>query len=246
MTHVPEAGKQSPLVRLTDVSKHYKNTKALDGIDLELHAGEAVGLLGPNGAGKTTLMRVILGLAKVSGGRATVFGSHPGSSAALARLGATIEGPAFVPALSGRDNLRVIALAKGVPDREIQRCLEIVDLTSAANRKFRTYSMGMKQRLALAQALLGNPEFIVLDEPMNGLDPRGIVEMRKLITELSEEGRTVLISSHQIHEIELVCSRVVVLDAGRVKADAPMSELAGQSLEKAFFNIVDSENPEGL
>ena len=240
MSRISETCSNGALVEMIGVSKQYKDVKALDQVDLQLRAGEIVGLLGPNGAGKTTLMRLILGLARPSEGRVTVFGNRPGDPVGLARLGATIEGPAFIPSMSGYDNLRLAALAKGVPQRDVQRCLEAVDLVSAAERKFRVYSMGMKQRLALAQALLGDPELIVVDEPMNGLDPRGVVEMRELLSDLARDGRSVLISSHQLHEIELVCPRVVVLDGGRVKADGSVAELADGNLERAFFNILES------
>ena len=244
MSGTSTARTNGALVELVGVSKQYRDVKALDRVDLVIGAGEIVGLLGPNGAGKTTLMRIILGLARPTEGRLTVFGRRPGDPAGLARLGATIEGPAFVPSMSGYDNLRLAALAKGAPEQEIRRCLEAVGLVAAAKRKFRVYSMGMKQRLALAQALLGDPELIVVDEPMNGLDPRGVVEMRELILQLARGGRSVLISSHQLHEIELVCPRVVVLDGGQVKADGPVAELAGDGLESAFFDILDSSVPE--
>lgn len=227
---------------LDHVSKRYKDVNALVDVSLTLPRGEVVGLLGPNGAGKTTLMRVMLGLVQPTSGSITVLGGHPGSRDALARIGASIEGPAFVPTISGRDNLRAAALAKGLGVDEVDQCLATVGLAAAGQRPFKVYSMGMKQRLALAQALLGDPELLIIDEPMNGLDPGGVVEMRALMADIAADGRTILVSSHQLREVEVICSRVVILNRGRIRASGTLEELGGSDLEAAFFSILEQDD----
>lgn len=234
---------ESPqIATLKHVTKRYKDVDALLGVSLTLPRGEVVGLLGPNGAGKTTLMRVMLGLVQPTSGSVSVLGGRPGSRSALARIGASIEGPAFVPVLSGRDNLRAAALAKGVGLAEVDRCLARVGLQSAARRPFKAYSMGMKQRLALAQAMLGDPELLIIDEPMNGLDPGGVVEMRALMAALAADGHTILVSSHQLREVEVICSRVIILNRGRIRASGTLEELGGDDLESAFFSILEHDD----
>lgn len=236
----------APLAQLSHITKRYKAVTALDDVTLTLPRGEIIGLLGPNGAGKTTLMRVMLGLIKATDGTVSVLDAKPGSQGLLSQIGSSIEGPAFVPSLSGRDNLRVSALAKGLDTEEVDRCITRVGLDpAAARRKFKTYSMGMKQRLALAQAILGSPELLIIDEPMNGLDPTGIVEMRSLMTGLAAEGHTILVSSHQLREVEVICNRVIILNRGRVRAFGTLEELGGEDLETTFFAILAKDAPAG-
>jgi len=233
-----------PVIHFDRVSKRYADAVALNDVSLSLTGGEVIGLLGPNGAGKTTLMRVILGLVQPTSGVATVLGGAPGSREVLERVGASIEAPAFIPSLSGRDNLIAAALAKGLDAKEVDRCLAAVSLENAGNRKFKVYSMGMKQRLALARALLGDPELLVIDEPMNGLDPLGVVEMRALIEELTSEGRTILISSHQLREVEVICTQIVILNRGRVRATGTLDEMGGNDLEATFFSLLADDDQE--
>ncbi len=202
---------------------------AVDDLDLRVRTGEVYGFLGPNGAGKTTTLRLLSGLIHPTSGSAIVAGAVPGSPASLARMGAMVETPAFYPYLSGRDNLRVVARYAGVPKSRIEPVLKLVDLTDRAKHKFKTYSTGMKQRLGVAAALLKGPDLLILDEPTSGLDPQGTIEMRALIKELKQGGRTVLLSSHLLNEVELTCDRVGVIAKGKLVAEGTVDELRARS-----------------
>jgi ABC-2 type transport system ATP-binding protein len=202
---------------------------AVNDLDLQVRTGEVYGFLGPNGAGKTTTLRLLSGLIHPTSGSAIVAGAVPGSPASLARLGAMVETPAFYPYLSGRDNLRVVARYAGVPKSRIDPVLKLVDLTDRARHKFKTYSTGMKQRLGVAAALLKGPDLLILDEPTSGLDPQGTIEMRALIKELKQGGRTVLLSSHLLNEVELTCDRVGVIAKGKLVAEGTVDELRARS-----------------
>jgi ABC-2 type transport system ATP-binding protein len=202
---------------------------AVAGIDLTVRRGEIYGFLGPNGAGKTTTLRMLVGLIRPTAGEARVLGRPPGAPDALARVGSIIEGPGFYPYLSGADNLRIVARYSGVGAGRIAPVLETVDLADRCDDKFSTYSMGMKQRLGVAAALLKDPELVILDEPTNGLDPAGMRDMRALITELGRQGRTVILSSHQLAEVQQLCDRVAVIDHGRLIAESTVDELRGES-----------------
>ncbi|HTE60937.1 MAG TPA: ATP-binding cassette domain-containing protein, partial [Solirubrobacteraceae bacterium] len=169
---------------------------AVDDLELRVRRGEVYGFLGPNGAGKTTTLRMLLGLVRPTSGTAAVLGAPPGSPEGLARIGALVEAPAFYPYLSGRDNLRVLAGYAGVPEDRVEAVLDEVRLSDRAADRSSTYSLGMKQRLGVAAALLKDPELLILDEPTNGLDPGGMAEMRAFIRSLGEGGRTVVLSSH--------------------------------------------------
>jgi ABC-2 type transport system ATP-binding protein len=201
---------------------------AVDRLDLCVRRGEIYGFLGPNGAGKTTTLRMLLGLIRPTAGMATVLGAAPGTPESLARIGAMIETPAFYPYLSGRDNLRVLALHAGVPESRIETALHEVELTDRAKDRFSTYSLGMKQRLGVAAALLKDPELLILDEPTNGLDPAGTVEMRTLIRGLGQGRRTVILSSHLMPEVEQICNRVGVIRHGTLVAEGTVNELRGR------------------
>ena len=217
------------LVETKDLTKRYgSRIVAVDGVNLMVQRGEVYSFLGPNGAGKTTTMRMLLGLIRPTSGAASVLGRAPGHPESLARVGALIESPAFYPYLSGRDNLRVMARYAGVPKKGIEAALETVDLAERARDKFSTYSLGMKQRLGVAAALLKDPELLILDEPTNGLDPAGMADMRALIRRLGSGERTVLLSSHQLGEVELICDRVGVISAGCLIAESTVEELRGK------------------
>jgi ABC-2 type transport system ATP-binding protein len=210
------------------LTKRYGNLAAVDGVDLTVRSGEVYGFLGPNGAGKTTTLRMVLGLIRPTAGSVHVLGRAPGPGR-LRGVGALIEGPAFYPYLSGLDNLRVLARYTRVPDARIAGVLEQVDLAGRAKDPYRTYSLGMKQRLGVAAALLKDPRLLVLDEPTNGLDPAGMAEMRTLIRRLGASGRTVLLSSHLLGEVEQICDRVGVISRGRIVAESTVAELRGES-----------------
>src|SRR2546421_8972076 len=218
--------KQSLAVETRGLTKRYSTgVLAVADLNLQVRTGEVYGFLGPNGAGKTTPLRMLSGLLRPTSGSATVAGGVPGSPGSLARMGAMVETPAFYPYLSGRDNLRVVARYAGVATSRIEPVLQLVDMTDRARHKFRTYSTGMKQRLGVAAALLKEPQLLILDEPTSGLDPQGTVEMRALIKDLRQGGRTVLLSSHLLNEVELTCDRVGVIAAGRLVAEGTVDEL---------------------
>jgi ABC-type multidrug transport system ATPase subunit len=217
------------VVETNDLGKRYgERIVAVDSLNLEVRRGEVYGFLGPNGAGKTTTLRMLLGLIRPTTGHALVLGAAPGTSEALVRLGALIETPTFYPYVSGRDNLRVLARYAGVPETRIATVLDEVDLTGRAGDRFRTYSLGMKQRLGIAAALLKDPELLILDEPTNGMDPVGIAEMRPFIRSLGRGERTVLLSSHLMSEVEQVADRVGVISRGRLVGEGTVDELRGR------------------
>jgi ABC-2 type transport system ATP-binding protein len=217
------------VIETRDLGKRYGDrVVAVDHLQLRVRHGEVYGFLGPNGAGKTTTLRMLLGLVRPSSGSALVLGAAPGSPQALAGIGALIETPAFYPFLSGRDNLRVLARHAGVPETRIASVLEEVELTKRAADRFQTYSLGMKQRLGIAAALLKDPELLILDEPTNGMDPAGMAEMRGFIRNLGRGRRTVLLSSHLMTEVEQICDRVGVISRGTLVSEGTVDELRGR------------------
>jgi ABC-type multidrug transport system ATPase subunit len=229
------------------LTKRYGDVNVVDGLDLSVERGELYGFLGPNGAGKTTTIRMALGLIVPSGGEVDLLGermSARGRPSSLARTGAMIEEPALYKFLSGRRNLEVFAKA-GVGRDDVRRrlgrideLLEIVGLTSAATKRVKAYSQGMRQRLGLAVAMLGAPEILVLDEPTNGLDPSGMREIRQLLQRLTVGGTTVFVSSHLLAEVEAMCDRVGVLSRGRLVAEGPPSVLRGAA-ERVRIDVDD-------
>jgi ABC-type multidrug transport system ATPase subunit len=217
------------IVETHSLTKRYgSGVLAVDSVDMSVRRGEVYGFLGPNGAGKTTTLRMLVGLIRPTSGAATVAGHTPGSPAGLARIGALIESPGFYPYLSGRENLKVVADMASVSSKRVGEVLDMVELTSRAGRKFGTYSTGMKQRLGVAGALLKDPELLILDEPSNGLDPQGMAEMRKLIKEIGQGDRTVLLSSHLLGEVEQICDRVGVINNGKLVTQSTVQELLGE------------------
>lgn len=212
------------------LTKRYGSNTAVDAVSFTIPPGTVTGLIGPNGAGKTTIMAMLLGLVQPTSGTASVFGApiaHRGDY--LGRVGALIEGPAFHPGVSGVDNLRSLAALSGDHDAaaEVTELLDVVGLTGRGDDRFGSYSLGMKQRLGIAAALLGDPDLVILDEPTNGLDPQGMQDIRNLIKRISGDGRTVLVSSHLLSELEQVCDWLVVLDRGGVVHLGTPESLAG-------------------
>jgi len=217
-----------PALKTNALSKVYGKRLAVDRLELEVEGGELFGFLGPNGAGKTTTIRMALGLIAPTAGKVEVLGKDVRShrSEVLPRVGALVESPALYSYLSGRDNLRAVGdLLGGVSEKRIDEVLEIVSLTGRDRDKVRTYSMGMKQRLGLGIALLNDPELLILDEPANGLDPAGIVEMRDLMRRLAAEGKTVFISSHVLSEVQQICTRVAIINHGKLVRVASVHDL---------------------
>ena len=223
-----------PAVATRALTKLYGEVAAVDRLDLAIQPGQVYGFLGPNGAGKTTTIRMLLGLVRPSEGAVEVLGEpvRPGGDVApLRRVGALVEEPAFYGYLSGAVNLDLFASAatpageRRARRRRVDDVLATVGLTHEAGKKVRAYSQGMRQRLGVARALLGGPELLVLDEPTNGLDPQGIAEMRTLLRRLADEGRTVVVSSHLLAEVEAGCDRVAVMSRGRLVAEGPPSTL---------------------
>lgn len=215
------------IVSTEKLTKRYGPRLAVDGVSLTVRSGEVYGFLGPNGAGKTTTLRMLLGLVRPTSGTASLLSHAPGSPDALRAVGSLVEEPGFYPYMSGRDNLRVLARYAQLDDVAAAAALEQVDLADRADDKFKSYSLGMKQRLGVAAALLGEPELLVLDEPTNGLDPAGMADMRDLIRTLAAGGQTVMLSSHLLGEVQEICDRVGVISSGRLITEDSVAELRG-------------------
>ena len=216
----------SHVIETNTLTKHYGDIVAVDGLSMSVPRGHVFGLLGPNGSGKTTTMSMLLGLVRPTSGGFSLFGSSDGLEQALHRVGAIIESPSFYPYLTGRQNLLNFQgiSGRGTSD-EIDSLLERVGLADRGDHRFRTYSLGMKQRLGLAYSLLGDPELLFLDEPTNGMDPAGMADVRDLIRSLGTGGRTVLLSSHLLHEVEQVCDSVAILSKGKLIAQGDVADL---------------------
>ena len=219
--------------------KRFKEVQAVDGVDLTVHAGERVGLLGPNGAGKTTTLRMLLGLVTPTAGSATIDGQpYRDLDEPIRHVGAVLEATSFHPGRRAREHLRVLAATAGLPDGRVDAVLADVGLTAVGLRRVGGFSLGMRQRLGLAAALLGDPKVLVLDEPTNGLDPEGVRWLRQFVRGYAAAGRTVVVSSHLLAEVAQTVDDVVVLVAGRLVAHAPLAELAG------FGPIVQVRTPQ--
>jgi ABC-2 type transport system ATP-binding protein len=234
--HVPRPvpGDGPPAIRVQGLVKSYGARRALDGLDLEVRQGVVYGFLGPNGAGKTTTMRILTGLIRADSGTVELFGRPVRwlERDSLFRIGALVEAPAFYPYLSGLDNLRVLAgTGATVPRERIDEVLALVHLADRAGDPYATYSLGMKQRLGIAAALLNDPELLLLDEPANGLDPAGIVDIRVLLQGLAVAGKTVFVSSHILPEIQMMADEVAIIAAGRLVTAGHLETLLSASAE---------------
>jgi ABC-2 type transport system ATP-binding protein len=229
-----------PILAAEGLTKRFGEVPAVDDLSFSLVPGTVTGFLGPNGSGKTTTLRLLLGLAEPTSGEALVYGhryeqlDHP-----TRQVGAVLESNDFHPGRSGRDHLRVLATAADIPTDRVEEVLDLVGLGSPAARPVKTYSLGMRQRLGLAGALLGDPALLVLDEPANGLDPAGVQWLRSLLRGFAANGGAVLVSSHLLAEVAQSVDRIVMISGGRLVADAPLDQLAGhgQSLEDAYLEL---------
>jgi ABC-2 type transport system ATP-binding protein len=227
------------VVTCSSLTKRYGDVVAVDDLTFSLTAGTITGFFGPNGAGKTTTLRMLLGLAEPTGGAALVFGHrYRELEAPACRVGAVLESNDFHPGRSGRSHLRALAAAAEIPRGRVDEVLEIVELQAPADRRVKTYSLGMRQRLGLAAALLGDPELLVLDEPANGLDPAGVRWLRDFLQRFAQLGRTVLVSSHLLAEAAQTVDQVVVIDSGRLVASGSLDEFTdhGRTLEDVFLD----------
>lgn len=232
------------VLAINGLSKHYGTFKALDQLDLTIPKGAIFGLLGPNGSGKSTTLGMCLGVIQPTSGTFSWFNQASDKVSVRKNIGAILEKPNFYPYLNAIDNLKIVAAIKDLQqvDERIKKVLNLVDLWGRRNTKFKAYSLGMKQRLSLAAALLANPDVLVLDEPTNGLDPQGIADMRSLITQIGKSGKTIILASHLLDEVQKVCNYFAVLNKGRLVYNGLVSELdAGESLV-----LLNAENKEQL
>ncbi len=216
------------ILNIESLTKIYGRIRAVDHLDLEVDKGSVCGLLGPNGSGKTTTLGILLDIVKPSSGSFRWFGEAP-SHNSRKRIGATLEHPIFYPYLSAEKNLRIIARIKEKPFDDLDDILKLVDLDKRKHDKFKTYSLGMKQRLAIASALIGKPEVLILDEPTNGLDPQGIAEIRNIVIRIANEGMTILLASHLLDEVQKMCTHVVVLKQGKKLFSGSVGEVLSVS-----------------
>jgi ABC-2 type transport system ATP-binding protein len=226
------------------LTKKFGTRAAVDGVDLHVPAGVAFGFLGPNGAGKTTMIRTLLGLTKPTSGEISLLGLPQPSKRreALARVGAIVEEPRFHPHLTGRENLKIVAAARDrAADARIPESLQRVGLAQRADDRVKTYSLGMRQRLGIARCLIADPALLILDEPMNGLDPAGILEMRHLIRAFVDEGRTVFLSSHLLDEVEKTCDQIAIVDQGRVIVQGSVTEIAATGDPTVLLAVDDAD-----
>lgn len=232
------------MIEISNLTKRYGSVLAVDNLSFRAQPGRVTGFLGPNGAGKTTTLRALVALLHPTNGDATILGrNYPELEDPVRTVGAILEANAFHPGRTGRNHLRTIAAAGGIDHARIDQSLELVDLTAAANRRVKGYSLGMKQRLSLAGALLGDPQVLVLDEPANGLDPQGIRWLRDLLRSLARDGRTVLVSSHVLTEMAQLADDVVIIAKGRLIRQAPMADVLAGS---GRGTLVRSPDPDRL
>jgi len=228
----------SPIV-ISHLTKRYKDVTAVDDLSFQVQPGRITGFLGPNGAGKSTTLRCLLGLAKPTSGSALIFDApYTELANPLTKVGVVLDSRGFNPGLSATDNLTVVAHAAGIPLSRIPEVLEQAEIGHAARRQVKGFSLGMKQRLSLAGALLGNPEVLILDEPANGLDPQGISWLRQFLRGLAGEGKTVLVSSHQLAEMQNTVDDVVIINHGKLVTEGAMKSIIGKgTLEEAFLKL---------
>ena len=228
-----------PAIEFRDLAKKYGKVRSVRKLTATIAEGKITGLLGPNGAGKSTSLRCLLGLAKPTSGEARILGvQYKDLINPLSQIGAVLDSRGFHGGLTGRQNLKVMAAAAKIPDARVDEVLKLVDLEQAANKRAKSYSLGMKQRLSLAGALLGNPKVLILDEPANGLDPIGIAWLRGFLRQLASEGKTILVSSHQLAEMQHTVDDVIIINHGMTMAQGSIKDIIGDgTLEEAFLRL---------
>jgi len=228
------------VLSIQGLTKRYGSITAVNHLDLEIERGAVFGILGPNGSGKTTTLGVLLDVTRPDAGKFSWFGSPP-DKAQRKRIGAILEVPLFYPYLSGKQNLQMVAKIKDLPGDDVDQALKTVDLYDRRDSRFRTYSLGMKQRLAVASTLIGQPEVLILDEPTNGLDPRGIAEIRNIILDVASRGVTILLASHILDEVQKTCTHMAVLEKGKKLFSGPVDEVLNdaQWVELAADNMAN-------
>ena len=229
----------STTIEFRNLSKQYKDVLAVSNFSAQVQSGRVTGFLGPNGAGKSTALRCLLGLVNPTGGEALIKGGpYSALSNPIKEVGAVLDSRGFHPGLTALQNLKVMASASGIDFSRIQEVLKVVDLEGATNKRTKGFSLGMKQRLSLAIAMLGDPDILILDEPANGLDPIGIVWLREFVRKLASEGRTILVSSHQLAEMQNTVDDVLIINKGILVAQGSIDEIRqGKSLEEAFLDL---------
>lgn len=231
------------VISFESLTKKYGKHIAVENFSANIYAGKITGFLGPNGAGKSSALRCLVGLSAPTSGNAKIFGKpyreldHP-----LNRVGTVLDNRGFHPALTGRQNLKIIAASADIKNSRIDQVLDLVELTASQNIRMKKYSLGMKQRLALAGAILGEPEILILDEPANGLDPAGIAWLRKFLKEMAQRGKTILVSSHQLAEMQNTVDQVLIINKGKLTAQGTIAEVIGQdTLENAFLKLTSEQ-----
>lgn len=230
------------VLTIRNLTKHFGRIKAVNNLDLEVRSGQVFGMLGPNGSGKTTTLGMLMGVINPTSGSFTWFGHEP-SPEIRRKIGAVLEHPIFYPYLSGQENLELNAMIKRCPPENIPRVLEIVELAERRHGKYKTYSLGMKQRLAIASALLNDPTVLILDEPTNGLDPMGIAEIRDIIKKIAADGKTIILASHLLDEVQKVCTHFCVLKRGNLVHTGPVNDFGGTETVEVF---ADADNLDTL
>lgn len=231
-------------IRFDSLVKQYGKQAAVNNLSATIQAGRITGFLGPNGAGKSTSLRCLVGLAKPTSGSAKILDrDYRELENPLTQVGTVLDSRGFHPSLSGRKNLQVVAAAAGISDSRVDEVLELVELTQAAKKRMKNYSLGMKQRLSLAGAILGNPQILILDEPANGLDPAGIAWLRKFLRAMADQGKTILVSSHQLAEMQNTVDDVIIINRGQLIASGSMKDVIGEgTLEDAFLRLTEGAN----
>lgn len=231
-------------IEFENLAKRYGKQLAVANLTAQVRSGRITGFLGPNGAGKSTALRCLVGLARPTSGASKILDTpYQQLENPLSRVGTVLDSRGFHPALTGKQNLRVMASAASIVDSRVDEVLKLVELTEAANKRVKGYSLGMKQRLAIAGAILGNPEVLILDEPANGLDPAGIAWLRKFLRAMASDGKTVLVSSHQLAEMQHTVDDVLIINRGELLAQGTIEEVTqGKTLEEAFLKITGVEN----